>query len=121
VTTDGDRYGLVLKELELKGQAATVFSASVAHYPWNWSAWHALSALCQDRDQLDKLALPEHWIKPFFVAHTCLELQRNTDSLALYEQLAQTFGHTNYILAQTALGNYNLKGNASARPHRSLL
>lgn len=109
-TNNRDRYGLVLKELELKSQATQLFCESVTHYPWNWSAWHALASLCQDREQVDKLPLPDHWTKYLFVAHTCLELQRNNESLAMYEQLSHVFSNNNYILAQTALANYNLKG-----------
>lgn len=108
------RYGLVLKELELKEQATQLFCESVTQYPWNWSAWHALAALCQDREQVDKLPLPEHWTKYLFIAHACLELQRNNESLALYEQLGQVFVNSNYILAQTALANYHLKGTWTA-------
>ncbi len=49
-------------------------------------------------------------MKDFFFAHLALELQQNEDSLKMYEALSSVFPESNYILSQTAIANYNLRG-----------
>lgn len=60
-------YGVILKKLDLTQLAVTVFLECVHLVPTLWSAWLELAPLIQDVDQLRGLALPKHWIKPFFI------------------------------------------------------
>lgn len=60
-------YGVILKKLDLTELAVTVFLECIQLVPTLWSAWVELAPLIQDVEQLRGLALPKHWIKPFFV------------------------------------------------------
>lgn len=65
-------YGVILKKLDLKELAVTVFLECVHLVPTLWQAWVELAPLVKDVDQLRALALPKHWIKPFFVGELSL-------------------------------------------------
>ena len=49
-------------------------------------------------------------MRDFFFGHLYVELQLNTDSLRVYSALSNIFPNSQYILAQTAIANYNLRG-----------
>jgi hypothetical protein len=49
-------------------------------------------------------------MKDFFLAHLALELHQNEESLKIYEKLSKVFPESTYILSQTAMANYNLRG-----------
>ncbi|PKI63155.1 anaphase-promoting complex subunit 8 [Punica granatum] len=102
-------YGLVLKEKGSENLARTVLVESVNSYPWNWSAWSELQSLCTTVDILNSLPLNNHWMKDFFLASAYLELRMHNDSLAKYEYLQGTFSFSNYIQAQIAKAQYNLR------------
>eukprot|EP00249_Psilotum_nudum_P012993 c24091_g1_i3 orf=588-2054(-) len=102
-------YGVVLHERDRKAEARAVLCASVNAYPWNWSAWLELEALCTDPEILSSLNLNEHWMRDFFVASVYLDLQRNSEGLARYRSLRAVFPNNAYILTQTATAHYNLR------------
>lgn len=102
-------YGVVLHELDRKSEARAALCMSVNAYPWNWSAWLELQALCSDHDNLLSLDLHDHWMRDFFIASLYLELQRNTEGLACYQSLHAVFQSSDYILCQTATAHYNLR------------
>lgn len=102
-------YGVVLHERERNPEARNLLCESVNLYPWNWSAWLELQALCTDSDILSKLNLNEHWMRDFFVGSVYLDLQRNSDGLACYRSLHLSFPRSDHILAQTATAHYNLR------------
>lgn len=102
-------YGVVLHELDRKAEAQAALCMSVNAYPWNWSAWLELQALCTDHDNLQTLDLPDHWMRDFFLASLYLDLQRNTEGLACYQSLHAVFQSSDYILCQTATAHYNLR------------
>ncbi|CAM6083310.1 unnamed protein product [Calypogeia fissa] len=102
-------YGVVLHERERKVEARAVLCSSVNSYPWNWSAWLELQALCTDPDILPQLNLNDHWMRDFFVASVYLDLQRNSDGLTRYRALHTVFPRSDHILAQTATALYNLR------------
>lgn len=60
-------YAIILKKLDLTQLAVTVFLECVHLVPFLWGAWLELAPLIESEDQLQGLALPKHWIKPFFV------------------------------------------------------
>nr|XP_028953587.1 LOW QUALITY PROTEIN: anaphase-promoting complex subunit 8-like [Malus domestica] len=104
-------YGLVLKDKGSKSLALTVLVESVNSYsyPWNWSAWSELQSLCTTVDVLNSLKLNNHWMKDFFLASAYQELRKHSESLKQYEYLKGTFVFSNYIQAQIAKAQYNLR------------
>ncbi|CAN0903199.1 Anaphase-promoting complex subunit 8, partial [Linum grandiflorum] len=102
-------YGLVLKEKGNPSLARTVLVDSVNNYPWNWSAWSELQALCPTAETLNSLSLGNHWMKDFFLASAYQELRMHSESLAKYESLQGTFSNSNYIQAQMAQVQYSLR------------
>lgn len=102
-------YGLVLKEKGSENLARSVLAESVNNYPWNWSAWSELQKLCTTIESLNGLTLNNHWMKDFFLASAYQELRLHTESLAKYEYLQGTFSFSNYIQAQIAKAQYNLR------------
>ncbi|KAL2492860.1 Anaphase-promoting complex subunit 8 [Abeliophyllum distichum] len=102
-------YGLVLKEKGSENLARTVLVEAVNSYPWNWSAWSELQSLCTTIETLNSLNLNNHWMKDFFLANTYQELRMHNESLSKYEYLQATFSFSNYIQAQIAKAQYNLR------------
>ncbi|XP_075479648.1 anaphase-promoting complex subunit 8-like [Primulina tabacum] len=102
-------YGLVLKEKGSENIARSVLAESVNNYPWNWSAWSELQVLCTTSEALNSLNLNNHWMKDFFLASAYQELRMLNESLAKYEYLQGTFTCSNYIQAQIAKAQYNLR------------
>jgi len=99
----------VLKQLQRPAHAVDLLCAALHKEPTLWAAWLELAAACADRDAIARLALPEHWMKHFFYAHVCLELQQNSEAVTLYEGLATEFPASTYILAQLATAHYQLR------------
>ncbi|GJU27870.1 anaphase-promoting complex subunit 8 [Tanacetum coccineum] len=102
-------YGLVLKEKGNENLARTVLVESVNSYPWNWSAWLELQSLCTTIETLNSVKLNNHWMKDFFIASAYHELRMHNESIVKYEYLLTTFGCSNYIKAQVAKAQYNLR------------
>lgn len=102
-------YAIVLKQLQRPAHAVDLLCAALHKEPTLWAAWLELAAACADRDAIARLALPEHWMKHFFYAHVCLELQQNSEAVTLYEGLATEFPASTYILAQLATAHYQLR------------
>lgn len=102
-------YGVVLHELDRKVEARVALCLSVNAYPWNWSAWQELQALCTDFEILASLDLHDHWMREFFVASLYLDLQRNGEGLAHYQSLHAIFPNSDNILSQIATAHYNLR------------
>lgn len=100
-------YGIVLRENGHNTAARDILVKSVDAYPWNWSAWLELQALCTDISTLNSLELKDHWMKDFFLASTYLELQKNNEGLQKYAKLQEVFPFSEYILGQIASGLYN--------------
>lgn len=83
--------------------ARDVISEAVRLEPCHWGAWLELSGHITDRNEIEHLDLPEHWMKHFFLAHTYLELQLNEDALGIYFGLqARGLQDSTYILAQVS-------------------
>ncbi|XP_047107625.1 cell division cycle protein 23 homolog isoform X1 [Schistocerca piceifrons] len=101
-------YGIVLKRLELLKEALDILVEAIHKEPLHWGAWLELSSLITDRNKLDSLVLPSHWIKHFFLGHTYLDQQLNDEALKIYSVLRTNgFENCNYILAQTAIAHHN--------------
>lgn len=97
-------FGVVLKKLQLAREAIDVLVESVHKQPMHWGTWLELAALITDREKLESLTLPNHWMRQFFIAHMYLELQLIDEGLALYCELqSMGFEKNGYVLAQTAI------------------
>ncbi|KAK2965145.1 hypothetical protein RJ640_005308 [Escallonia rubra] len=102
-------YGLVLKQKGNENLARAVLVESLDSYPWNWNAWSELQSLCTTVEALNSLNLNNHWMKDFFLASAYHELRMHKESLAKYEYLQGIFSFSNYIQAQIAKVQYNLR------------
>lgn len=104
-------FGVTLKKLQLTKEATDVLVESIHKKPMHWGAWLELAALITDREKLESLCLPNHWMKYFFMAHMYLELQLIDEGLALYCQLqSMGFQKNGYVLAQTAIAVHYRRG-----------
>ncbi|XP_071862301.1 cell division cycle protein 23 isoform X2 [Bombus fervidus] len=97
-------FGVTLKKLQLTREAMDVLVDATHKQPMHWGSWLELASLITDREKLENLCLPNHWMKHFFMAHMYLELQLIDEGLALYYELqSMGFGKNGYVLAQTAM------------------
>lgn len=105
-------YGVILKKLQLSKEAIDILVESICKQPMHWGTWLELASLITDREKLDSLLLPSHWIKHFFMAHMYLELQLIDEGLTLYCDLqSMGFQKNGYVLAQTAIAVHHRRGN----------
>lgn len=106
-------FGVTLKKLQLTKEAIDVLMESIHKEPMHWGAWLELAALITDREKLESLCLPNHWMKNFFIAHMYLELQLIDEGLELYYQLqSMGFQKNGYVLAQTAIAVHYRRGKS---------
>jgi anaphase-promoting complex subunit 8 len=104
-------------------RAREVLITACRRYPWNWSAWQALASSCLKLEHLHQVLSHRlideikhcsfSYMFDFFQAHAELELQLNSDGLARYKQINQTFTNP-YVMAQTAVALFNLRGTYRA-------
>ncbi|GAB6022910.1 Anaphase-promoting complex subunit 23, variant 2 [Chamberlinius hualienensis] len=103
-------YGVVLKKLDLKSQALDILQKAIHKEPLLWGAWLELATLIVDKDTLHSLALPDVWVKQFFLAHAYVELQLNEEALQIYNALRDYgFSNCTYIMAQIAIAFHNMR------------
>lgn len=107
-------FGVTLKKLQLLREAKDILLQSIHKEPMHWGAWLELTALVTDREKLESLCLPKHWMKHFFIAHMYLELQLIDDALEIYCRL-QGFGlDSPYVQAQTAIAVHYRRGEVTS-------
>lgn len=107
-------YGIILRKLDLGSLAIEVFAQAVNAAPLIWGAWQELGQLIPDRNAINTLHLPDHWMKHFFLAHMCMQQLNNDEALQIYYNLQeQGFTKSSYILAQMAMLQHNCRGNLS--------
>jgi len=103
-------YGIVLKKTLLMDQAKEVLLEAIRMEPCLWGAWLELAHHINDRDTLDSLDLPDHWIKYMFVAHAYVELHLNQQALEIYFGLQSGgLSESTYLLAQIAIAYHNMR------------
>ncbi|XP_063236265.1 cell division cycle protein 23 homolog [Bacillus rossius redtenbacheri] len=101
-------HGVVLKRLDLPGEACDALVEAACREPAHWGAWLELTSLVTDRAKLNSLTLPNTWVKHFFMAHTYLDLQLNDEALEIYWHLQNKgFKKSTYVLAQIAIAYHN--------------
>lgn len=114
-------YGVVLKKLELNEQAMDVLLEAVRQVPTLWAAWYELALIINDRQRLYRLALPQHWMRHIFYAHTLVELSLNDEGIKLYEDLEAAGFTCFYTTSQLALAYLNNRGEFCFIPLESPL
>lgn len=78
--------------------------------PLHWGAWQELGSLCADvGSAVPESALPQHWMREYFLAWQALELQQNEEAMARYEALESATPHNGYLLGNMALACYNVR------------
>ncbi|KAK9812215.1 hypothetical protein WJX73_004699, partial [Symbiochloris irregularis] len=109
--------GLILADLARPEEAAAALASSVAAYPCNRDAWVALAKLQQGSSdtQLSSAALPSHWMRDVYLASVALDAQENTEALSRLQALAETFPESEWLIAQAALAQYNLRNFDTAQ------
>ena len=101
-------YGVVLKKLDLNQLAITVFLESVHLAPTMWGSWLELAPLIADLNKLRSLALPNHWMKHFFIGYTLIEIFLNEEGITTFEDLQQAgFSKCLYTTQQIAIAYHN--------------
>ncbi|WIA34840.1 hypothetical protein OEZ86_013138 [Tetradesmus obliquus] len=124
----GDGYALYLQALlaieqDHKPWARQLLVQSLNACPCHWGAWQALTGLCEDLEDVSRLALPGHWARHFFLAALCLELQHNAEALSRLqvinqhnaealsrlEVVNQLFPGSDWVAANAALAHYNMR------------
>lgn len=101
-------YGIVLKKLDLKELAVKVLVEAITAAPMLWGAYVELTPLLTNKEHLESLNLPNHWMKLIFTAHAYIELFLNDEGLKLFEDLQEAgFKNCIYITAQMAQAYHN--------------
>jgi len=102
-------YGVVLADRDRKDDARAVLVESVNEYPWHWGAWQSLQSLCSTVNAAEALPIARHWMRDFFLASLCLELQQNAEGVEHYQTLQATFPRSDYVMTQAATAYYNMR------------
>ena len=99
-----------MKRVSLIEQAKKVLLQAVQMEPCLWGAWLELAHHISDKTTLERLDLPDHWMKNMFLAHAYVELQLNEQALEIYFGLqAGGLQHSTYLLAQVAIAYHNMR------------
>ncbi|XP_043222468.1 cell division cycle protein 23 homolog isoform X1 [Amphibalanus amphitrite] len=103
-------YGVVLRRLELRAPAVRALTDAVRRQPLLWQAWLELAALVTDREMLARLQLPDNWMCQLFFAQVFLDLQLNSEALAIYRAFQEAgLQRSSYLSAQIAIGYQNMR------------
>ena len=94
----------------LAQRAIGALVASILQFPYNWSAWLDLAALCIDADVLpERLAtsLPAEcrWMHSLFLCHVLLEQQQPQSALEVLEPLAALLPASSFLASCQALAH----------------
>ncbi|XP_065071888.1 cell division cycle protein 23 homolog [Rhopilema esculentum] len=111
-------YGVVLNGLSLYTEAIEMLLKAVEKEPVHWGAWKELASICKNRETLQNLKLPNHWMAEFFQAQAELEVQMTEEALRRYENICSAgFAKSTYVKQQMALAYYNLRDFVQATEH----
>ena len=93
----------MLKRLSLAEQAKAVLLEAIRLEPFLWAAWLELAHHNNDRDTIDAMDLPNHWIKSLFIAHSYVEIHLNQQALEIYFALREAgLANSTYLQAQVS-------------------
>lgn len=102
--------GLVLIELGMKKAAVSQLVQAVNSHPWVWPAWVELAKLMESSEQLNKLCLPEHWMKELAIAEMLIRWQMAGDAIPIYQDLfTRGFQRSPYLLSKLAMAHHSLQ------------
>ena len=68
--------------LPVRVSATTTMGPVLLRFAIACSLSQALATLCGEKDGIRDLTLPQHWMRDFFLAHLCLEMQHNAEGLS---------------------------------------
>lgn len=101
-------YGVVLKKLDLKELAVSVFIESINATPTLWCSYLELVPLLSDKDEIYSANIPNHWMKAIFLAHAHVELLLSDKAIKLYNELQRSgFKNSTYMVAQIGKAFHN--------------
>lgn len=101
-------YGVVLKKLDLKEVAVSVFIESINAVPTLWCSYLELIPLLSDKDEIYSANIPNHWMKAIFLAHAHVELLLSDKGIKLYNELQRSgFKNSTYMVAQVGKAFHN--------------
>lgn len=101
-------YGVVLKKLDLKDLAVSVFIESINAVPTLWCSYLELIPLLSDKDEIYSANIPNHWMKAIFLAHAHVELLLSDKGIKLYNELQRSgFRNSTYMVAQIGKAFHN--------------
>ena len=72
-------------------------------------ALQALQYLCPNIEIVNELDLPCHWMREFFLANLCLDLQHNQEGLSRLQNISQHFPNSPFVISHAAVAHYNLR------------
>lgn len=109
-------YGIVLKKLDLKDLAVTVLVEAINTIPTLWCAYLELIPLLSDKDEINSINIPNHWMKSIFVAHAHVELLLSDKGIKLYNELQKAgFVNSTYMVAQIGKAFHNKRSKYFVR------
>lgn len=101
-------YGVILKKLDLHESAVKIFVAAINAEPILWGSWLELSTMVTDKNMLQNLDLPNHWMKQIFIGYTYIELFLNDEGIKIFEGLqAAGLGKCIFVPTQLAIAFSN--------------
>lgn len=101
-------YGVILKKLDLNQMAVQIFVEAITAEPTMWGSWLELAPLVTDKNMLQGLKLPNHWMKQIFIGYTYIELFLNDEGIKIFEHLQTAgFGKCIFIPSQLAIAFSN--------------
>lgn len=102
-------YGIVLRRLKMKKEASLALQRSISLFPYNWGAWLELAPLCETREDVESLAIEDHWMKTLFTAHFLNETDAADHAREIYEKMLQIIPDSLFLKNQLALSLYNMR------------
>lgn len=107
-------YGVVLKKLDLKELAVSIFIESINAVPTLWCSYLELIPLLGDKNEIYSVNIPNHWMKAIFVAHAHVELLLSDKGIQLFNELQQAgFKNSTYMVAQIGKAFHNKRSKFS--------
>lgn len=101
-------YGVILKKLDLKELAVSVFIESINAVPTLWCSYLELIPLVSDKDEIYSINIPNHWMKTIYLAHSHVELLLCDKGIKLFTEIQQSgFKDSTYIVAQIGKAFHN--------------
>lgn len=99
------------KQIESEIFQRKLYISSIINYPWNWNSWLNLTETIKEVGILRVIEniLPDHYFKPFWLAHANLALFQNQTAFELYLKLLKIYPNNKYLKYQLAIVFHNMR------------